>query len=55
MKEISAQRVKELRELTGATMVDCKNALIDFGGDFEAAKNKLKGESGDSPDQEPVE
>ena len=55
MREITAQRIKELRELTGASMVDCKNALIESGGDFESAKSKLKGEGGDSPEPESVE
>jgi elongation factor Ts len=30
--------VKELRELTGAGMLDCKNALEEADGDFERAK-----------------
>ena len=37
MTEISAGLVKELRELTGAGMMDCKRALQDTGGDLEAA------------------
>lgn len=36
-EEISAQRVKELRESTGAGMMDCKRALIECGGDFAKA------------------
>ena len=43
LNEISAQRIKELRERTGAAMVDCKNALIEANGDFELAEKKLKG------------
>lgn len=35
--EISAARVKELREKTGAGMMDCKNALVDAKGEMEAA------------------
>src|SRR5438270_6364426 len=35
--EISAQLVKELRERTGAGMMDCKRALQDTNGDMEAA------------------
>ncbi|MCL6581369.1 MAG: translation elongation factor Ts [Firmicutes bacterium] len=36
-EEISAQRVKELRESTGAGMMDCKRALVECGGDFAKA------------------
>jgi len=35
--EISAQMVKELREKTGAGMMDCKNALVEGKGDMEQA------------------
>jgi elongation factor Ts len=35
--EISAQLVRELREQTGAGMMDCKRALVDTNGDIEAA------------------
>jgi elongation factor Ts len=35
--EISAQQVKELREKTGAGMMDCKKALVEAKGDSEAA------------------
>src|SRR5215468_5372604 len=35
--EITAQMVKELREKTGAGMMDCKNALVDAKGDSEQA------------------
>ena len=35
--EISAQLVRELREQTGAGMMDCKRALQDTNGDMEAA------------------
>jgi len=34
---ISANQVKELREKTGAGMMDCKNALTEAGGDMEQA------------------
>ncbi|MFW9618258.1 MAG: elongation factor Ts, partial [Sulfurospirillum sp.] len=36
MAEITAALVKELRESTGAGMMDCKKALVDTDGDFEA-------------------
>ena len=35
--EISAQQVKELREKTGAGMMDCKKALVESKGDMEEA------------------
>ena len=37
MVEISAQLVRELREHTGAGMMDCKRALQETNGDLEAA------------------
>jgi elongation factor Ts len=37
MATITADAVKELRERTGAGMMDCKNALVEAGGDVEAA------------------
>src|SRR5260221_13436012 len=37
MAEISAALVKELRERTGAGMMDCKRALQETNGDMEAA------------------
>jgi elongation factor Ts len=36
-KEITAAMVKELRERTQAGMADCKNALVEAGGDMEKA------------------
>lgn len=42
MAEISAQLVKELRESTGAGMMDCKNALKETEGDFEKAIQLLR-------------
>ncbi len=42
MAEITAALVKELRESTGAGMMDCKKALVDTDGDFEAAKDLLR-------------
>ena len=35
--EISAKLVKDLREKTGAGMMDCKNALVEAKGDMEQA------------------
>jgi elongation factor Ts len=42
-----AEEVKRLREETGAGMIDCRNALVRAGGDYEAAKKEL-GELGQS-------
>lgn len=39
---ISASQVKELRDLTGAGMMDCKTALSETGGDVEAAVDWLR-------------
>jgi elongation factor Ts len=39
---ITASQVKELRELTGAGMMDCKRALEETGGDIEAARTLLR-------------
>jgi len=39
---ISAATVKELREKTGAGMMDCKTALVETGGDIEAAIDWLR-------------
>lgn len=40
--EITAQKVKELRDATGAGMMDCKKALGETGGDFEKAVHWLR-------------
>ena len=40
--EITAKQVKELREKTGAGMMDCKNALKEAGGDMEKAVELLR-------------
>lgn len=42
MTEVTAALVKELREKTGAGMMDCKRALGDTGGDIEAAVDWLR-------------
>lgn len=39
---ITASLVKELRELTGAGMMECKRALVDSDGDLEAAQENLR-------------
>jgi elongation factor Ts len=42
MAEISAKLVKELRDKTGAGMMDCKKALAESGGDAEKATEWLR-------------
>ena len=42
MTVISASLVKDLREKTGAGMMDCKKALVETAGDFEAAVDWLR-------------
>jgi elongation factor Ts len=42
MSEIPADLVKQLRELTGAPMMDCKRALQESAGDLEPAKQLLR-------------
>ena len=39
---ITASMVKELREMTGAGMMDCKNALVETDGDLDQAVEYLK-------------
>jgi elongation factor Ts len=42
MAEISAKLVKDLRDMTGAGMMDCKKALQENDGDLEKAKEWLR-------------
>lgn len=42
MAEITAQMVKDLREKSGAGMMDCKKALIESEGDSQKAMNLLR-------------
>ena len=42
MSTVSATEVKTLREKTGAPMMECKNALMETGGDFAKAEKILK-------------
>lgn len=42
MAEITAALVKELREISGAGMMDCKKALVETSGDLEAAVDWLR-------------
>ncbi|MCO6419077.1 translation elongation factor Ts [Siccirubricoccus sp. KC 17139] len=42
MAEITAALVRDLRDKTGAGMMDCKKALVESGGDMEAAIDWLR-------------
>ena len=42
MGDIKAADVAKLRKQTGAGMMDCKKALIEANGDFDAAINVLR-------------
>ena len=42
MANISASMVKELRDQTGAGMMDCKAALSESGGNIDAAVDWLR-------------
>ncbi|GAB1465906.1 hypothetical protein MASR2M54_14060 [Aliarcobacter cryaerophilus] len=42
MAAVTPQLIKELRELTGAGMMDCKNALNETGGDLDKAVQALR-------------
>ena len=46
MAEITAGMVKDLREVTGLGMMECKKALVETGGDFKAAEELLRIKSG---------
>lgn len=46
MAEISASLVRELRELTGLGMMECKKALAESGGDLKKAEELLRIKSG---------
>ncbi|MDH5552480.1 MAG: translation elongation factor Ts, partial [Nitrosomonas sp.] len=46
MADITASMVKELRELTGLGMMECKKALVETGGDMKAAEDLLRIKSG---------
>lgn len=46
MAEISASLVRDLRELTGLGMMECKKALTEAGGDIKKAEELLRIKSG---------
>ena len=39
---ITAEMVKNLREMTGAGMMDCKKALVETNGDMDKAVDRIK-------------
>ncbi|MBL32668.1 MAG: elongation factor Ts [Gammaproteobacteria bacterium] len=43
--EIKASQVKELRDMTGVAMMDCKKALVESNGDIEKAVDLLRSNS----------
>ena len=42
MSNISTDKIKELREKSGAGMMDCKNALLENNGDLEKSISWLR-------------
>src|SRR4030042_2823055 len=42
MKKISVPLVKELRDLTGASVIDCQKALSESGGNIDKAREVLR-------------
>lgn len=42
MSEVSIDQIKHLREITGLSITICKKALVETGGDVEAALENLK-------------
>jgi len=46
MAEVTAGMVKELREMTGLGMMECKKALVEANGDIKAAEEQLRIKSG---------
>jgi elongation factor Ts len=46
MADITAAMVKELREITGLGMMECKKALVEAGGEMKSAEDLLRVKSG---------
>jgi elongation factor Ts len=46
MAEVTATMVRELREMTGLGMMECKKALVETGGDLKSAEDLLRIKSG---------
>jgi len=43
--EVKASQVKELRDMTGVAMMECKKALVECDGDIEKALDLLRSNS----------
>jgi hypothetical protein len=54
MAEITAAAVKDLRERSGAGMMDCKKALTETNGDMEAAIDWLRTKGLATPPRSPA-
>ena len=46
MSEVTASMVKELREMTGLGMMECKRALVEANGDLKVAEEQMRIKSG---------
>ena len=46
MSEVTASMVKELREMTGLGMMECKKALVEANGDLKVAEEQMRIKSG---------
>jgi elongation factor Ts len=46
MSEVTASMVKELREMTGLGMMECKRALVEANGDLKMAEEQMRIKSG---------
>jgi len=46
MADVTAGMVKELREMTGLGMMECKKALVEANGDIKAAEEQMRIKSG---------
>ena len=46
MAEVTAAMVRELREITGLGMMECKKALVETNGDLKSAEDLLRVKSG---------
>lgn len=46
MAEVTAAMVRELREITGLGMMECKKAMVETGGDLKSAEDLLRIKSG---------
>jgi elongation factor Ts len=55
MVALTAAMIKQLRSATGATMMDCKKALEEAEGDFDAARRALLGRDDEPEEPAPVE